>query len=678
MTTAPVSSTTEGENIALSPPLLPPLVVAGMPLSGGAIVAQALFQAGLPFGDRLSSPGVTDPAGTFVDADLARLHDEMLDRIGATWSDDAVLEEIDPSVTFGERGRALVSGKVAACGVFGFREPRATLFLPAWDRSLPDARWIFPVRDPADLAWSLLRRRVFDETVRTPVVRVARGLRLWTLFHRRILDFVQSHPERCLVVAIPGDLTREGERLLDDELRVRWGYPIEPVDLVSAYNPHLLKTRRPRWVTSLARAHPSVGRLYRDLLEHGLTSRRARPPLPGPREGRDLPVVALVVPNRFRSSETFIQTHARRLPARVLLLHGQRFPRRTKDDLLISSPLERLAEAVAAEFGADTRGLKNRAFRRYLKRHRVRAVLAEYGTTGASVLEACRAAGVPLVVHFHGFDAYRDALLREYRDRYRQLFEGAASIVAVSRDMIEQLVSLGAPRERIACVPCGVDVTFFTPADPAQAPPLFVSIGRFVDKKTPHYTLLAFAEVARAHPEARLVMVGEGPLLEVCEQLARAMGLGGSVVFPGARSHAEAAALLRGARAFVQHSSRSRSGDSEGTPVAVMEAGAAGLPVVATRHAGIKDVVVHGETGFLVDEGDVRGMAGYMLELVRRPELAAALGRAARERIRGGYSQESSVARLWDVVRDARVPDGGGAQRARRNAEAHRLAGGGQ
>lgn len=70
--------------------------------------------------------------------------------------------------------------------------------------------------------------------------------------------------------------------------------------------------------------------------------------------------------------------------------------------------------------------------------------------------------------------------------------------------------------------------------------------------------------------------------------------------------------------------------DSEGTPVAILEACASGLPVVATRHAGIKDVILHGETGFLIEEGDVHGVAEYMVQLLEDPELAERLGRSGR------------------------------------------------
>jgi glycosyltransferase involved in cell wall biosynthesis len=98
---------------------------------------------------------------------------------------------------------------------------------------------------------------------------------------------------------------------------------------------------------------------------------------------------------------------------------------------------------------------------------------------------------------------------------------------------------------------------------------------------------------------------------------------------------------------------RTGYGDSEGTPVGVLEAGASGLPVVATRHAGILDVVVDGATGLLVDEGDVVGMAEHMLRLAREPELAGRLGQAARRRICAHFTMDQSIAKLWSIIEGA-------------------------
>jgi glycosyltransferase involved in cell wall biosynthesis len=230
------------------------------------------------------------------------------------------------------------------------------------------------------------------------------------------------------------------------------------------------------------------------------------------------------------------------------------------------------------------------------------------------------------------------------------MFREAAAVIAVSRAMERKLISLGAPPQKVHYNPYGVDCREFAGADPATAPPLFVAVGRFVEKKAPDLTLQAFAEVRRAVPEARLRIVGDGPLLERCRELVIDLGIADTVTFLGAQPHSVVREEMRRARCFVQHSVEATSGDSEGTPVSVLEAGASGLPVVATRHAGIPDVVAEGHTGFLVDEHDVAGMASHMLQLARDPVLAGKLGQAASRRIQESFSKDQSLNRLWAII----------------------------
>jgi glycosyltransferase involved in cell wall biosynthesis len=203
--------------------------------------------------------------------------------------------------------------------------------------------------------------------------------------------------------------------------------------------------------------------------------------------------------------------------------------------------------------------------------------------------------------------------------------------------------------------PYGVDLDRFQGAQPAQAEPLFLAVGRFVDKKAPHLTLLAFSRVAAALPAARLVMVGDGPLWEACLHLRRVLGLEAQVELPGPLPHDEVAALTRRARAFVQHSLVTSYGDSEGTPVSILEAAGAGLPIVATRHGGIPDVISDGAHGYLVDEGDVAGMAARLEQLARDPALAASLGAAARARIQSDYTLDKRLAALWQIIAAAMI-----------------------
>jgi glycosyltransferase involved in cell wall biosynthesis len=152
-------------------------------------------------------------------------------------------------------------------------------------------------------------------------------------------------------------------------------------------------------------------------------------------------------------------------------------------------------------------------------------------------------------------------------------------------------------------------------------------------------------------------MIGHGPLLDACHDLAQGLAIRHAVTFLGAQPQTVISEELRNARAFVQHSVEAPSGDCEGTPVAVLEAGASGLPVVATRHAGIPDVVIEGETGLLVDERDVEGMATQMLRLLREPLFAARLGDTARSHIRTNFSMRQSLDRLWAVIEPALSPD---------------------
>jgi glycosyltransferase involved in cell wall biosynthesis len=268
-------------------------------------------------------------------------------------------------------------------------------------------------------------------------------------------------------------------------------------------------------------------------------------------------------------------------------------------------------------------------------------------------MEACEAQGIPLIVHFHGVDAYGHPILEEFQSTYQKMFGAAEAVIAVSREMENQLLALGAARERLFYNPYGVDTSVFSGGDPGASPPVFLSVGRFVDKKAPHLTILAFKKVLAEFPDAGLVMIGYGRLQETCEQIVRALGISKAVQFQGYRSQTHIAAVMRQVRAFVQHSMRTSYGDSEGTPVAILEAGATGIPVVATRHAGIKDVVIEKKTGFLVDEGDIEGMAGCMLRLAKEPPLASRMGKEARERICREFSMEQSIRNLLKIIETA-------------------------
>ena len=363
--------------------------------------------------------------------------------------------------------------------------------------------------------------------------------------------------------------------------------------------------------------------------------------------------LCVLSPQEDAYSQTFVRAHKEYLPAKIVSLYTTDYENFSDENGPLVGPelagrlfrsLQRRVLKVDRDF------FQQRAMANFMERNRVDAVLAEFGPTATLVMDGCDTMNVPLITHFHGYDAYRQRTLETFGRRYGELFEISSAIVAVSRDMQAQLLKLGAPADKVHYNSCGVEPSVFRGADPLHSPPTFVAVGRFVDKKAPHLTLLAFKAALENVPDARLVMIGDGPLWEACRQIVNSLGLSGAVELQGVRSHAEVAALMQQARAFVQHSITTHDGDSEGTPVAVLEAGASGLPVISTRHAGIKDAVIHERTGLLVEEGDINGMAEHMMRLAKDPQLAAELGKAGREWVSSEYSMEKSINNLWSII----------------------------
>jgi glycosyltransferase involved in cell wall biosynthesis len=180
-----------------------------------------------------------------------------------------------------------------------------------------------------------------------------------------------------------------------------------------------------------------------------------------------------------------------------------------------------------------------------------------------------------------------------------------------------------------------------------------VSVGRHTYKKAPYLTILAFQKVLVKHPNLKLVMVGTGEIFEVSKHMVESLGLQEKIILPGGLPREDIIKYLEQSFLFVQHSLVANNGDSEGTPVGIIEAMAAGLPVVSTRHAGIPDVVVEDETGFLVEEGDVDAMAEHILTLVNNRDLAKTFGKKGKAVIQENFTLEKHIDTINKVIANA-------------------------
>lgn len=241
-----------------------------------------------------------------------------------------------------------------------------------------------------------------------------------------------------------------------------------------------------------------------------------------------------------------------------------------------------------------------------------------------------RVLGLPYAVKAHGTDVNVIARWPSVRALVQGTLRGAGAVIGVSRPMLDALAALGAPRDRVTLVPNGVDRALFQPRSRAEAraslgldarSKVLVYVGRLEQAKGLHELCDALASIERRAPGRFVVaLVGDGALRKTMEE-RRDAGL--PLVVAGARPAEDVASFLAAADALVLPSW------AEGTPNVVLEALAAGRPVVATRVGGIPDVVEHERTGLLVPPRDATALADAIERATRRAWSEDELTRAA-------------------------------------------------
>lgn len=375
-------------------------------------------------------------------------------------------------------------------------------------------------------------------------------------------------------------------------------------------------------------------------------------------------VFALAASSFSRPSETFIRDHAHTIaPGRTVLLCHEPSPASMQsfpfldgvdmgawpDETNALTKAYRSARRYWRRYGSPFLSVQDSdRVAAFLNEQSVTAVMAEYGPTGVMLQKAAYASQTPLFVHFHGFDAAVMGQFPLWPARYRRLFDAAEGIIAPSRFIANKLAAMGCPEAKLHVCACGIDPTRFAPSTRASS--RLIAVGRLVAKKAPHVTIDAFSKVADQFPEARLDIVGDGPLAERCRALVKERGMTERILLHGRQSHDFVATLMGEAYGFVQHSVTSPWGDVEGLPVSILEAMASALPVVSTRHSGIPEAVDDGVTGLLVDERDTGAMAAAIAEILSDPARAAAMGDAGRARVLNKFTQEKTGETLRAIM----------------------------
>lgn len=357
-----------------------------------------------------------------------------------------------------------------------------------------------------------------------------------------------------------------------------------------------------------------------------------------------LPAVAHVMERYLGATETFVHdtlTAFRRIRPVVIaaaLENLDRFPPPAAGTLYRSPPRRGTASWAVSSLRRRLAGDGAQPhLERILEREGARLIHAHFGPAGCGLLDVRRRTGLPLVTSFYGYDASMTRVVEEFRDRYRRLFDIGDAFLAEGSAMKRRLEELGCPSSKLRIQRIGIDPSryrFRAREAPAGSPVVLLQCGRMVAKKGHDVTLRALAEARRGLPEVRLRILGDGPGSASIESLVRDLGVQDIVTLLGSRPRQVFLEEMDRAHILVQPSRTAPDGDAEGgAPTVLLEAQAAGLPILSTRHADIPEIVRENDSALLSDEGDVAGLAASMTRLVTTPALWGPMGRAGRAHV---------------------------------------------
>lgn len=268
---------------------------------------------------------------------------------------------------------------------------------------------------------------------------------------------------------------------------------------------------------------------------------------------------------------------------------------------------------------------------------------------------------IPIIASFHAASFDTPDWKRHFESAawatlVRKSLASAEKIRVVSHTMAERLKLHGIPPARIAVVPTAVDIKRFIKPNQLRLKKLkdafgvdeiIVYVGRLEPVKNIQLLIEAMAEVALRRPSARLVIVGEGTERERIAEQVRKRGLSSCIVFAGPVDAEHIVEYYHAARVGVLPSR------SESLGKVLIEAGAASLPVVATDTDGARSVIVAGKTGYLVPQGDARGMAEKIVFLLEHSPEATEMGKRAQEHIAKHFNWEQSIEQVLSLWKSA-------------------------
>lgn len=282
-----------------------------------------------------------------------------------------------------------------------------------------------------------------------------------------------------------------------------------------------------------------------------------------------------------------------------------------------------------------------------LIRHHIQHLHIHFGHVPTQVgMYAAALADIPFTFTTHANDIFQRGLLLTRKA------ERAKKVVTISEYNRTYLHNIGIPLEKIAVVRCGVsNCKMQRKRKELQSIPVIGSLGRFVEKKGFDILIRACAILQNEGYKFKLQIAGFGPLLPQLIEETQRCGLADIVSFIGELSHERVNSWLQELDVFALASKRDQNGDTDGIPVVLMEAMAAGIPVVSTRIGGIPELIEHELSGLLCVPNDAHAFSIELKRLLSNCDLKVSLTtQAAHRKIESEFDSTLNIKRIYQII----------------------------
>ncbi|EMH0543936.1 glycosyltransferase [Enterobacter hormaechei] len=360
----------------------------------------------------------------------------------------------------------------------------------------------------------------------------------------------------------------------------------------------------------------------------------------------------------FKGSEVFIQQQAEALQCFDKCYIGRRLIG-TKPEGSVACVLNehgnvygKLAEMVNAITTSQL------PYQSVLKSQPLDLIHAHFAIDGLYALKLAQKKGIPLVTTLHGFDvtvsnkdllASRSPAWINYLLHQHKVKSQGDKFICVSDFIARQALQHGFPESKIIQHYIGIDVNKYQPRAKEDDQGIILHVARLVEKKGTAVLINAVKQVKLLNPDVKLVIIGEGPLLDGLKAQVTSLGLDQTVTFTGALPHVDVMAWMRKASMLVLPSITAKTGDAEGLGMVLLEAAVTGVPVIGTQHGGIPEAIIDEQTGFLVKERDDKQLADRISYLSNNENIRFIMGTNAREFVNQKFNLSQQTTKLEDI-----------------------------